>query len=454
MNYESYDEYIQSKTYLIDEIPSHWEIVPMNQFVNLVTDYVANGSFASLRANVEYKNEEDYAILVRLADNTNNFSGPFVYIDEDAYNFLSKSKLYEGDIVLSNTGSIGSIFKVPNLGKPMSLGPNSLLIRFDNQILANYFFYLFNCDIGMKFLESITTVTTQPKFNKTDFRKLPMIMPPFTEQKQIANYLDKKTAKIDATIAKNEELIELLEEKRVALINQVVTKGLNPDVPMKDSGVEWIGEIPKHWNVEKIKNISQVKPSNVDKKSKDNEPPVLLCNYTDVYNNEFITMDLDFMKATATHDQINKLSLNIGDIIITKDSESADDIAVPAIVTEELENVVCGYHLAVIKPNNNIVYPKFLFRSFESDRINKQFELGANGVTRFGLGAYPINNAYICQPPLNEQKEIANYLDIETAKIFKATDKILKHIELLEEYKTSLIHHVVTGKIDVRGEEI
>ncbi len=267
MNYGSYDEYIQSKTYLIDKIPSHWEIVPMNQFVNLVTDYVANGSFASLRANVEYKNEEDYAILVRLADNTNNFSGPFVYIDEYAYNFLSKSKLYEGDIVLSNTGSIGSIFKVPNLGKPMSLGPNSLLIRFDNQILANYFFYLFNCDIGMKFLESITTVTTQPKFNKTDFRKLPMIMPPFEEQKQIANYLDKKTAKIDATIAKNEELIQLLEEKRVALINQVVTRGLNPDVPMKDSGVEWIGEIPEHWEVNSLKHLANLQTGTTPSKN-------------------------------------------------------------------------------------------------------------------------------------------------------------------------------------------
>lgn len=273
-------------------------------------------------------------------------------------------------------------------------------------------------------------------------------------QKQMVNYLDKQTAKIDATIAKNEELLQLLEEKRVALINQVVTKGLNPNVPMKDSGVEWIGEIPEHWGVEKIKNLSQVKPSNVDKKTKDNEPPVLLCNYTDVYNNEFITMDLDFMKATATYDQIKKLSLNVGDIIITKDSESADDIAVPAIVTEKLENVVCGYHLAVIRPNEEKIYPKFLFRSFESDKINKQFEHGANGVTRFGLGTYPINNAYVCQPPLSEQKEIANYLDNENSKIYKATNKIMVHTDLLEEYKTSLIHNVVTGKIDVREEMV
>lgn len=298
------------------------------------------------------------------------------------------------------------------------------------------------------------SVGVRSNLNKEDLLNLPIIKPPLEEQELISNYLNKQTTKINEIIAKNEKLIHLLEEKKVSLINQIVTNGLNPDVPMKYSGIEIIGEIPKHWEVEKIKNISQVKPSNIDKKSKENEPPVLLCNYTDVYNNEFITMDIDFMKATTTPDQIKKLSLDVGDIIITKDSESADDIAVPAIVTENLENVVCGYHLAVIKPDTNIINPKFLFRLFESDRINKQFELGANGVTRFGLGSYPINNAYICKPSLNEQGEIVQYLDIETSKIAKATDKILKHIELLEEYKSSLIHHVVTGKIDVREEVI
>ena len=110
--------------------------------------------------------------------------------------------------------------------------------------------------------------------------------------------------------------------------------------------------------------------------------------------------------------------------------------------------------LAVIRPNTNNIYPKFLFRSFESDKINKQFEYGANGVTRFGLGTYPINNAYICMPSLTEQKQIANYLDNETSIIIKVINKIKEHIELLEEYKESLIYNVVTGKVDVRGEDI
>ena len=155
----------------IGEIPEHWDFIPVDKFSSLITDYVSNGSFASLKNNVQYLDEEDYAILVRLVDNTNNFLGHFVYINEDSYNFLSKTKLYEGDIILSNIGAtLGTIFKVPDLGKPMSLGPNVLLLRFDNPINGDYFFNLINSDIGQCFIDSITTQTTQPKFNKTEFR--------------------------------------------------------------------------------------------------------------------------------------------------------------------------------------------------------------------------------------------------------------------------------------------
>ncbi|MEJ2783348.1 restriction endonuclease subunit S [Methanobrevibacter smithii] len=377
------------------------------------------------------------------------------YISKEDYDkYKLKCNPQKDDIFMGKAASIGKIAIVDVDFNFSIWSPLALLRPNKDVILPNFLEFALKSDYAQDQIDLYSTSNTQKNISMDDIPRIELLVPNLEQQKAITNYLIKKTSKIDATIAKNEELIQLLEEKRVALINQVVTKGLNSNVSMKDSGIKGIGEIPKHWDVEKIKNISQVKPSNVDKKTKANEPHILLCNYTDVYNNEFITRDLDFMKATATHDQIRKLSLKVGDVIITKDSESADDIAVPAIVTENLENVVCGYHLAVIRPNSTIINPKFLFRSFESDRINKQFELGANGVTRFGLGSYPINNAYICYPPLNEQAEIVQYLDIETSRIAKATDKILKHIELLGEYKSSLIHHVVTGKIDVRGEVI
>lgn len=439
MDYKEYNNQIDSKIDWVGDVPQHWK---KSKFKH---------EFSFSKSVNTSKNPTILSLTlqgIKIRDISTNEG-------QIASSYDNYTKVYKSDIVLNPMDLISGFVDCSPVEGVIS--PAYYTLKPNKDIDPEYYKYYLQKHyyerIFFPFAEGVS-VDHRWTLKKEDFLNFSLIKPPIKEQKQIANYLSKQTAKIDATIEKNKELIELLEEKRIALINQVVAKGLNPNVSMKDSGIKWIGEIPKHWDVEKIKNISQVRPSNVDKKTKANEPQILLCNYTDVYNNEFITMDLDFMKATATHDQIRKLSLDVGDVIITKDSESADDIAVPAIVTEKLENVVCGYHLAVIRPNSTIINPKFLFRSFESDRINKQFELGSNGVTRFGLGSYPINNAYICKPPLNEQAEIVQYLDIETSKIAKATDKILKHTELLEEYKTSLIHHVVTGKIDVRGEVI
>ncbi len=118
----------------------------------------------------------------------------------------------------------------------------------------------------------------------------------------------------------------------------------------KISGIEWLGEIPAHWEAECLKVIASVTLSNVDKKSQEEHEQVRLCNYVDVYKNDRVTSDMDFMVATATAEQIRRFSLRMGDVLITKDSESWDDIAVPAVVAENMEDVVCGYHLALIRP--------------------------------------------------------------------------------------------------------
>ena len=114
----------------------------------------------------------------------------------------------------------------------------------------------------------------------------------------------------------------------------------------KDSGAKWLGEIPAHWNVRRLKTIASVRMSNVDKKTVEGQTPVKLCNYVDVYYNDFITAGLKFMNATATPEQVRRFMLRADDVLITKDSESWNDIAVPAVVVEDLSNVLCGYHLA------------------------------------------------------------------------------------------------------------
>ncbi len=214
----------------------------------------------------------------------------------------------------------------------------------------------------------------------------------------------------------------------------------------KDSGIEWIGEIPEHWEVKKLKYVADASPSNIDKKSKDDEEEIFLCNYVDVYKNEFITSEFDFMKATANEAQIDKFILRKGDVIATKDSETPDDIANPALVLENFDNVVCGYHLTHIKPFK--INGDYLFRFFQSKFLQSYFEVSANGVTRYGLGVDKFNSALVLNPPSEEQTAIADYLDRKTAEIDDLIAQKERLLELYEEEKTAIINQAVTKGVN------
>jgi type I restriction enzyme S subunit len=167
--------------------------------VALATDYVANGSFASLKENVTYRSTPDYAVLVRTVDFNNSWNGDYVWLDQHSYEFLSKSNLDVGDLVLSNVGSVGVVFRVPDLGRPMTLGPNAVMCRTRNpaKLDQRFLFYYFSSADGQQALRSITSGSVQPKFNKTDFRGLKLPLPPLSEQKAIAAVLGALDDKIE-----------------------------------------------------------------------------------------------------------------------------------------------------------------------------------------------------------------------------------------------------------------
>ena len=228
-----------------------------------------------------------------------------------------------------------------------------------------------------------------------------------------------------------------------------MTTKLKPYPKYKDSGIEWLGDVPEGWEVKRLRFIAKYKNSNVDKKSYDGQKPVLLCNYTDVYYNEKITNNLEYMKATASDNEIKNMSLNMHDVVITKDSESPDDIGIPALVTEVLYNVVCGYHLTVFEQSFSVV-GKYIYRTLQAESTKYYFSVETPGVTRYGLGQDTIGNILFALPPPEEQTTIATYLDTQTAKIDTLIKKSKQAIELLKEKRTALITAAVTGKIDVR----
>ena len=215
----------------------------------------------------------------------------------------------------------------------------------------------------------------------------------------------------------------------------------------RPSGVKWLGEMPAHWKVRRLKSIATVQLSNVDKKSAKGQDAVRLCNYTDVYYNERIGPDVEFMSATATKEQERRFSLRAGDVLITKDSEIWTDIAVPAVVSQDLPGVLCGYHLAHIRTDSSC-NGAFLSRVLAAVGPRDQFHVSANGITRFGLTGDSIRASLLAVPPLVEQRTIAGFLDRETSKIDSLVAKMERLIELLQEKRSALISRAVTKGLD------
>ncbi|MCY4372468.1 MAG: restriction endonuclease subunit S [Spirochaetaceae bacterium] len=212
----------------------------------------------------------------------------------------------------------------------------------------------------------------------------------------------------------------------------------------RDSGFEWLNSVPEHWEERQLKQLVSYRTSNVDKKSADGESPVRLCNYTDVYYHDRIRAgDGDFMRATALPNEIERFRLQDGDVLITKDSEDWRDIAVPALIEETADDFVCGYHLGILRPGP-LIESSFLFRAMQCVAVNQQVQVAATGVTRYGVPNGAVGDVRIPLPPLNEQREIAAFLDRETERIDSLIVKKQLLIERLQEFRTALITRTVT----------
>ena len=225
---------------------------------------------------------------------------------------------------------------------------------------------------------------------------------------------------------------------------------LTPYNAYKDSDVEWLGNVPSHWEMRRLRNVIDMRVSNVDKHGKEDEEPVRLCNYVDVYKNDYINEQMNFMQATATDEEIERFRLEKDDVLITKDSETWNDIGVPALVTKPATDLISGYHLALLRPRTDELVGGYLLRALQSKGLAYQFHIEAKGVTRYGLSHAGIKSVRLPLPPLPEQTAIVRFLDHADRRIRRYIRAKQKLIELLEEQKQAIIHQAVTGQIDVR----
>ena len=440
--YKVYLENSDSNSEWLGEIPAHWIVSKFAYVKTVLTDYTANGSFADLKKNVAYKDEPSFARLVRLTDLRKDLDNDGVWIDESAYNYLKKSALFGGEFLLANVGAYAGLFyQMPYNKGPASLAPNMFMAKFSQtKILPEFMAYVGQSDpINKQLTLNATASSAQPKLNKDDFKSIKFCYPSLIEQQKIAGFLDHETAKIDTLIAKQEKLIELLKEKRQAVISHAVTKGLNPNAPMRDSGVEWLGEVPKHWVISPSKRLF---PESKNRAPTSDMQLSATQDYGVISQKKFMQLAGRKVVQLNSNQELRK-KVHVGDFVISMRSFQGG-------LERAWEEGGIRSSYVVLKPSKTVNKDYFQYL-FKSVRYIQAIQSTANFI-RDGQDMNYQNFILIDLPlpSLEEQEYIASFLREHINKIDSLVDKAQKAISLMQERKTALISAAVTGKIDVR----
>ena len=436
-----YEKYKNSGIDGVGDIPSRWQLLNFRYLIGVLTDFTANGAFADLAKNVEYL-EAGYSRLIRLTDLRENLENSGVYVSEDAHNYLSKSSLFGGEILLAKVGAYaGLAWRVPNLEQPATLGPNMFLLKFNDKVDTDFAYLCLTSEYLHSQLLNKAVSSAQPKLNKNDVRSCVFILPTVREQQQIVKYADYHTAIIDDLISKKETLIEKLKEKRQTVINETITKGLDPNASMKDSGIEWIGSVPKKWDLRRLKFLYQIKKEIAGE---------LGHKVLSVTQKGIKIRDIDNLKGQLSMDYSKYQLVNEGDFIMNH-----MDLLTGYIDISQWQGVTSPDYRVFNSINSNILdrFYLYLFQFCYSNKIFFGLGQGVSQLGRWRMPADSFNNFIVPVPSLKEQIEIVAYLDEKIDTINSLVEKEQIVIDKLKEYRQSLISEAVTGKIDVRDWE-
>jgi type I restriction enzyme S subunit len=442
---QSYDSYNYSGVAWIGEIPSHWECLRLGMI----------GVFSSSGID---KKSNDHEVPVRMVNYTDLIKSRMYFPIQSAekdymrvttpQSKLDEHRLLKGDMVF-----------IPSSETEQDLGYSSLIdfdcedivysyhiLRYKNHKPIFHYFkkYFINHHLVLSQFSSQSKGTTRQIIGRDVFNNIRVVLPPISEQQKIVSFLDTKTSKIDELILKKQRKIELLTEYRTSLINKVVTKGLNPNVEMKDSGVEWIGEIPSHWEKIKLGHYTIIVRGGSPRPSGDpryfNGDFIPWITVGDVTNSEgkFLVKTETFL----TEEGMNNSRVLESETLVI--SNSGATLGVPKIL--KIKGCINDGSVGFPEINDKLKRD-FLYYFFVSQTLLLRKQ--QSGYGQPNLNTEIISNIRLPLPPLSEQHEIVSYLDVQTEKIDSSIQLEKMKIKLLKEYRQSLISEVVTGKIKV-----
>ena len=430
----------------IGEIPEEWEI---SKIKHLLSTPITDGPHETpeiLEEGIPFISAE---AVKNLKVNFELKRGFISQIDHER--FCKKCKPQFGDIFMVKSGATtGNIARV-DTHEEFSIWSPLALIRVKNTVIKrDYMFYFLQSNLFRLQVELFWSYGTQQNIGMEVLENLYAPYPSLGMQQKIVAYLDEKCGAIDQIVISKQKQNEQLAEYRQRLITEAVTKGLNPSVPMKDSGIEWIGEIPEKWQVKKLRYLGEFSSNGVDKKIVEGEDTYKSVHYMDVYRHSMqeIGNNDNYLVVSATKLKAANCDLKKGDAIFTNSSETPEDIGHSTVVKEDLDNTLMGYHLMRFRPNEELTnkYERYLFGSMY---VRSNLAKRANGITRYGISYIDFADILIPYPNVAEQKEIAAYLDKKCGEIDALSERNKNIIGSLQEYKQSLIYEAVTGKIEL-----
>jgi type I restriction enzyme S subunit len=369
------------------------------------------------------------------------------FISETTNCQYPKTQLIEGDIVMSVRGTMGKIGIVDKRYNGANITANLIRLSPKPPVIGEFLRWLLLSDYFQCKLDKISPKTTIQTVTVPQLSDLVLPIPTPTDQRAIASFLDRETSRIDALIAKKERQIELLKEKRAALISHAVTKGLDPNVKMKDSGIEWLGQIPEHWAMKRLKYVTdQITVGIVITPSKYYEDEGVPClRSLNIREGRIQNKDLVYIsdKSNFLH---SKSIVYEGDLVSVRTGQPGTT----AVIDRHFHGANC-IDLIIIRQSKRFD-SQFLCYALNSSFSKSQYSSGATGAIQAHFNVETASNLFIPLPPISEQTSIFKWLDRKMEQIDKLWQQIESSINKLREYRTALISAAVTGKIDVRGE--
>jgi len=423
---KSYPEYRDSGVDWLPQVPAHW-------------NFVRNGRLFAERNETGFPDLPILEVSLRTGVRVRDLEGGRKQQMADRAKYKRAAK---GDISYNIMRMWqGAVGLAPCDGL---ISPAYVVARPLDNVEPRFYTYLFRTTAYMREVDfaSRGIVPDRNRLYWQYFKPLLSPAPPPEEQRQIADFLDAYTAQVHRLVAaKRRTIAALIERKRSIITDRLYVTG--------DGGLPPTPSAPG-WPFRAIKRIANISFSSVDKHVYEHERSVRVCNYVDAYKNDRISLATPLREGSVTEAEYDSFTLRAGDVIVTKDSEDWKDICVPCLVIDDIPNAVCGYHLAILRPNTEQVSGEYLYFALLAAPTTWQFHKAATGITRYGIGKNEIGVAVIPLPPRTEQDEICQALARELESVDAAKDRVSREIDLILEYRDSLINAVVMGQVDVR----